>query len=88
MYIKKIRRKCGNRGCKNTENVYALSKTREMGNSVIICEECMRDALKTIDEAKQPIKVEKVEEPVVEETVVAVEEQKETKPKTKQSKSK
>lgn len=82
MYIKKIRRKCGNRGCKNTENVYALSKTREMGNSVIICEECLRDALKTIDEAKKP-----VEEPVA----IVVEEPKEeepaeTKPKTRQSK--
>lgn len=83
MYIKKIRRKCGNRGCKNTENVYALSKTREMGNSVIICEECLRDALKTIDETKKPVVevVEVVEEPVTEEPV-------ETKPKTRQSKAK
>lgn len=83
MYIKKIRRKCGNRGCKNTENVYALSKTREMGNSVIICEECLRDALKTIDEAKKPVAevVEVTEEPIAEEPV-------ETKPKTRQSKAK
>ena len=73
MYIKKIRRKCGNRGCRNIENVYAISKTREMGNSVIICEECMRDALKTIEETKQPIIEEaKAEEP-----------KEETKPKTK-----
>lgn len=77
MYIKKIRRKCGNRGCKNTTDVYALSKTREMGNSVIICEECMRDALKTIEETKQPIIEEaKAEEPVAEEP-------KDIKPKTK-----
>lgn len=84
MYIKKIRRKCGNRGCKNTENVYALSKTREMGNSVIICEECLRDALKTIDGTKKPVEEPVaivVEEPKVEETA-------ETKPKTRQSKAK
>ena len=87
MYIKKIRRKCGNRGCKNTENVYALSKTREMGNSVIICEECMRDALKTIDESKQPVIEEKTIEIVPEEPKIE-EEPKATKPKAKQSKSK
>ncbi len=84
MYIKKIRRKCGNRGCKNTENVYALSKTREMGNSVIICEECLKDALKTIDEAKKPVAEEvKAEEPVVEEAKAE-----DPKPKVRQSKAK
>lgn len=83
MYIKKIRRKCGNRGCKNTSDVYALSKTREMGNSVIICEECLRDALKTIDESKQPIA-----EPEEPKAPVPEEPKEEAKPKAKQSKSK
>ena len=83
MYVKKIRRRCGNRGCRNTSNVYAISKTREMGNSIIVCEDCLREALKTIEEANKPI---------IEPTVV-VEEAKaptaeEQKPKTKQSKSK
>ena len=74
MYVKKIRRRCGNRGCRSTSNVYAISKTREMGNSIIVCEDCLRDALKTIEEANNPI------EETVEEAV--------EKPKAKQSKSK
>ena len=83
MYVRKIRRKCGNRGCRNTSNVYAISKAREMGNSIIVCEDCLREALKTIEEANKPI-VEPTE--AVEETAeptVAVE-----KPKAKQSKAK
>ena len=79
MYVKKIRRRCGNRGCRSTSNVYAISKTREMGNSIIVCEDCLRDALKTIEEASNPIA-----EPAVEETVEETVE----KPKAKQSKSK
>ena len=51
MYIKKLKRKCNVRGCRNTES-YAISKTREMGNSVIICKECLEEALKTIEEAE------------------------------------
>lgn len=82
MYVKKIRRRCGNRGCRSTSNVYAISKTREMGNSIIVCEDCLRDALKTIEEANNPIE-ETVEEAVEETVEEAVE-----KPKAKQSKSK
>lgn len=55
MNAKKVKRKCGMRGCKNTAS-YHLSKTREMGNSIIICEDCLRDALETITGQKwQPI---------------------------------
>lgn len=54
MYVKKIKRKCGVRGCKNTES-YAISKSREMGNSIIACKECLEEALKTIEEKYMPI---------------------------------
>lgn len=58
MYVKKIKRICGVRGCKNTD-VFALSKTREMGNSVIICKDCLKDALASIDNYVEPVKVKK-----------------------------
>ena len=58
MYVKKIKRICGVRGCKNTD-VFALSKTREMGNSVIICKDCLKDALASIDNYVEPEKVKK-----------------------------
>jgi hypothetical protein len=54
MYVKKIKRKCGVRGCKNTET-YAISKSREMGNSIIACKDCLMDALATIGEQNKPI---------------------------------
>ena len=44
MYARKVKRKCGVRGCKNTDS-YSLSLTRESGNSVIICKECLKAAL-------------------------------------------
>jgi hypothetical protein len=58
MYIKKIKRICGVRGCKNTDS-FALSKTREMGNSVIICKDCLKDALQSVDNYVEPEKVKK-----------------------------
>ena len=58
MYIKRIKRKCGVRGCKNTD-VFALSKSREMGNSVIICKACLKDALTSTDNYVEPIKVKR-----------------------------
>ena len=55
MYVKKLKRKCGVKGCKNTES-YAISKSREMGNSIIACKECLVEALATIEEQNKPIK--------------------------------
>lgn len=49
MYITKVKRKCSVRGCKNTES-YAVSRRRELGNSVIICESCVSAAKAAIDE--------------------------------------
>lgn len=54
MYVKKIKRKCGVKGCRNTET-YAISKSREMGNSIIACKDCLMDALATIEEQYKPI---------------------------------
>lgn len=54
MYVKKLKRKCGVRGCKNTDT-YAISKSREMGNSIIACKECLIEALATIEEQNKPI---------------------------------
>lgn len=49
MYVKKVKRKCGVRGCKCTDS-YAISLTREVGNSVIICKSCLGKALGALDE--------------------------------------
>lgn len=49
MFIRQVRRKCGVRGCKCVES-YAISRTREPGNSVIICIECLEAALSAIGE--------------------------------------
>ena len=58
MYIKKVRQKCGVRGCKNTD-CYSISKSREMGFSVIACESCFKEALKAVKELNAPEKREK-----------------------------
>ncbi len=60
MYVKKLKRKCGVKGCKHTET-FTISKNREMGNSVIVCKECLIEALNTIEEQDKPIEFEKAE---------------------------
>lgn len=72
MYVKKIKRKCGVRGCKNTET-YAISKSREMGNSIIACKDCLMDALATIEAQYKPITF--VEALAVEEAEAVTEEE-------------
>lgn len=59
MNVKKIKRKCGVRGCKNIDNVFILSKTREMSNSLIMCKECMKSALAETETYVEPPKVKK-----------------------------
>lgn len=49
MYIRRVKRKCNVRACKCT-NSFSISQTREAGNTVIICENCLRDALFAIGE--------------------------------------
>lgn len=51
MYAKKVKRKCGVRGCKNI-NCFHISLTREIGNSVIICKSCLEKGIKAVDDIK------------------------------------
>ena len=63
MFIKKFKRKCDVRGCKNTANVFLISKRREMGNTIAICTDCLKEAQVSIDgyveEKKTVIKKDK-----------------------------
>ena len=63
MNVKKIKRKCGVRGCKNTAS-FVISKTREMGGSVIMCRDCMIEALKSTEGYVEPEKVKKPPKPL------------------------
>lgn len=49
MFVKKIKRKCRVRGCNNIADVYAISKRRDIVNTVIMCRGCMADALKSTE---------------------------------------
>lgn len=49
MFMRQVKRKCNVRGCKCTDS-FAISRTREAGNSVIICENCLKDALEATGE--------------------------------------
>ena len=49
IYLRQVKRKCSVRGCKNTD-CYAVSRTREVGNTVIICKNCLGMALNAVDE--------------------------------------
>ena len=49
MFVKRFKRKCDVRGCKNTTNVYLVSKRREMGNSIAICTDCMKEIQKSVE---------------------------------------
>ncbi len=59
MFVKKFKRKCDVRGCKNTADVFLISKRREMGNTVAMCRECMKEALKATESYTEPVKVKK-----------------------------
>lgn len=61
--IKKAKHKCMVRGCRNTENVFSISRTREMGHTVLICTECLNLIAASSEKFKvehaEPVKVEK-----------------------------
>lgn len=61
MFVKRFKRKCDVRGCKNTANVYLISKRREMGNTIAICTDCLKEAQASVDgyveEKKAVVKV-------------------------------
>ena len=52
MYVRKVRRKCSVRGCKNID-CYSVSRRREAGNTVIVCKDCLKDALAAVEEFKE-----------------------------------
>lgn len=51
MYARKLRRRCDVRGCKETVT-YSLSRTRENGNTPIMCEKCLKEALEAVRQCK------------------------------------
>lgn len=55
MYVRRVKRKCNVRGCGNTDS-FAISRTREAGNSVIICKDCLTAALAATDEIEPDAK--------------------------------
>ena len=59
MFVKRFKRKCDVRGCKNTTNVYLISKRREMGNTIAVCTECLKEAQTSIADYIEPVKVKK-----------------------------
>ena len=59
MFIKKIKRICSVKGCKNTHNVFIISKRREVGGSAVICTDCLKEALKDTESYVEPTKVSK-----------------------------
>jgi hypothetical protein len=59
MFIKKFKKKCDVRGCKNISDVFIVSRRRETGNSVAICKQCMIDALKATDGYVEAVKAKK-----------------------------
>ena len=64
MFVKKFKRKCDVRGCKNTADVFLISKRREMGNTIAMCRDCMKEALKATESYVEPVKVKKEDKPL------------------------
>lgn len=86
MFVKKIKRKCDVRGCKNVKDVFLISKRREMSNTVAMCKDCLEEALKAIAGYKEPVKIKKevkslFPHPELEVTQASVADTKEPKPK-------
>ena len=48
MYIRKLRRKCEVRKC-NNKDTFAISRSREAGNTIIACRACLKEALAEIE---------------------------------------
>lgn len=50
MFIRKVYRQCDVSGCRN-KNCYAVSGYREFGNSIIVCEDCIKEILNIVHNA-------------------------------------
>lgn len=69
MYIRKLRRKCEVRRCTN-HDTFAISRSREAGNTIIVCRECLKEALAEIE--KQYPETKANVEPEVEAKAVGI----------------
>ena len=50
--IKKIKRRCMVNGCKNI-HTFTVTRRNEFGNSIHICEDCLRDILGEVGKLKE-----------------------------------
>ena len=64
MFVKKFKKKCGVRGCKNVSDVFIISRRREMGNTVAMCRDCMIDALKSTENYVEEVKAKSIPRPL------------------------
>lgn len=78
MRARRIKRICSVRGCKNTD-CYVIARFCEFANSVIICKDCLKDALSAIDPSVFEVKavgeptaenIENADEPMAENATV------------------
>lgn len=65
MYIRRVKRKCGIRGCKNTD-CFAISRAREIGYTVIMCRDCLKEALEAVEALPEGAKTNKPEKQATE----------------------
>ena len=54
MKVRKIRRKCEVRRCSNRDT-YSISRSSEPGNTVIICKDCLKEALAEIEKLEKTV---------------------------------
>ena len=83
MRARKIKRICSVRGCRNTD-CYVIARFCEFANSVIICKDCLRDALAVINPSVFEVKA--AEEPTAENIENAAAEKSDTKSEEKPQK--
>ena len=57
MHVKKVKRRCSVRGCRSTDT-FTISRSREVGNSVIICKSCLEKALEAVENYENGVVVE------------------------------
>jgi len=64
MKVKQIKRRCMVNGCRNTASFH-ITRRNQLGNSIHICEDCLREALCCIDD----VKIDEVAEEISEQSV-------------------
>ena len=66
MRVKRIKRRCMVNGCRNTASFH-ITRRNQLGNSIHICEDCLREAVQCIDNVKNDEATEEISEQVVSE---------------------